>query len=554
MKKFLLLFLLTLSSIEGVFEATKNLPVVYEGRIRSADSAARLWLYDISHTQTPKGLKESTALDLLWDLHFFGPSAYMDAPLFWVHPASLKSKLHLDLKQDRFSYNTLKLQSESADLQNKLLSFAQLGPQQNRSNELSLQLQLRAAGNTLKMLPSKYQSGEWFSLHAFDTKVRSKKTNALEPVGNFTLFTNDSFEKIRNSYFDLQSAVLSQQNSKSIASAAEKFALIYTNAYEEIAGNLYAKSEVKSLAFPSISMLKAETFYYNFPLLELAILLYFIGLILLLLKRAQWGLGFVFTGFILHTIVLLIRCFILQRPPVSNMFETVVYVPWVALVTGLIFYFVNKSPILLTAATTTSLGLLVLLKLANLDARMENVQAVLDSQYWLIIHVLMVVGSYGSFFVSGILAHFYLVEYIWRGKNSPNIADGVLHTLYLGICMLIPGTLLGGVWAAESWGRFWDWDPKESWAFISACIYLLVIHSYTFKKVGDLGLAVGSVLGLIAISFTWYGVNYILGTGLHSYGFGSGGELFYFLYIGAEVLFLSAVGTRFFLLPKQEIS
>lgn len=554
MKKFLLLFLLSLSSIEGVFESTKNLPIVYEGRIRSTDSAARLWLYDISHTQTPKGLKETTALDLLWNLHFFGPSAYKDTPLFRVHPASLKSKLALDLKQDRFSYNILKQQSESEELQNKLLSFSQMGPQQNRSNDFPLQQQLRTAGNTFKMLPGKYQSGEWYSLHALNMKVPSKKSNTQEPIANFTLFSNEAFEKIRGAYFELQSAVLSQQNSQSIRSAAKNFSQIYADAYEEIAGNLYAKSEVKSLAFPSTSMLKAETFYYNFPLLEITILLYFIALILLLFKKTNWGIGFVFAGFILHTVVLLMRCFILQRPPVSNMFETVVYVPWVALVTGFIFYFVNKSPILLTAATTASLGLLALLKLANLDARMENVQAVLDSQYWLIIHVLMVVGSYGSFFVSGILAHFYLIEYIRIGKTSPNIAKGILHTLYLGICMLIPGTLLGGVWAAESWGRFWDWDPKESWAFISACIYLLVIHSYTFRKVGDLGLAVGSILGLIAISFTWYGVNYILGTGLHSYGFGSGGEVFYFLYIVAEVLFLSAVGIRFLLLSKQENS
>jgi hypothetical protein len=93
---------------------------------------------------------------------------------------------------------------------------------------------------------------------------------------------------------------------------------------------------------------------------------------------------------------------------------------------------------------------------------------------------------------------------------------------------------LGGVWAAESWGRFWDWDPKESWAFISICLYLIWVHAYRFHRIASFGLAIGAVTGLLAISFTWYGVNYILGTGLHSYGFGSGGELYYYLFVGAE--------------------
>jgi len=252
-------------------------------------------------------------------------------------------------------------------------------------------------------------------------------------------------------------------------------------------------------------------------------------------------------GLALHTLVLMMRCYILQRPPVSNMFETVVYVPWIALMIGWILYLFTKYRVILAAATFASLGLLILLKLTQVDARMENVQAVLDSQYWLIIHVLMVVGSYGAFVVCGILGHFYLIKVWMRQENtaeSLQVSKGILHTMYLGVALLIPGTILGGVWAAESWGRFWDWDPKESWAFITACVYLVIIHAYTFKRMGNFGLAVGAVAGLIAVSFTWYGVNYILGTGLHSYGFGNGGELYYYSYLVAECLFLFCIKLR----------
>ena len=111
-------------------------------------------------------------------------------------------------------------------------------------------------------------------------------------------------------------------------------------------------------------------------------------------------------------------------------------------------------------------------------------------------------------------------------------------TLYIGTALLIVGTILGGVWAAQSWGRFWDWDPKESWAFISALMYLAFLHAYKFRKIKERGLAIGSILGLMTISFTWYGVNYILGTGLHSYGFGGGGEWLYYSYLLGEGLFI----------------
>jgi ABC-type transport system involved in cytochrome c biogenesis permease subunit len=174
---------------------------------------------------------------------------------------------------------------------------------------------------------------------------------------------------------------------------------------------------------------------------------------------------------------------------------------------------------------------------------LDIVQAVLDSHYWLLIHVLMVVGSYGVLFVAGVCGHIFLLQ----RTPSPLLEKTVLQTLYWGTALLICGTLLGGVWAAQSWGRFWDWDPKEAWAFISSALYLLWIHAYRFKKIAGRGLAIGSIVGLMAITFTWYGVNYILGSGLHSYGFGQGGERFYYLYLLVELLFLASLALKRFI-------
>ena len=218
-------------------------------------------------------------------------------------------------------------------------------------------------------------------------------------------------------------------------------------------------------------------------------------------------------------------------PPVSNMAETVLYVPWIAVVIGFVFH--KKKTLL--AASAMSAALLLLFLPAHIT--MANVQAVLDSQYWLIVHVLMVVGSYGVFCVSGVCGHIFLLQ----KKPSASLEKSLIQTMYLGTGLLVCGTILGGVWAAESWGRFWDWDPKEAWAFISSGTYLVWIHAYRFKKIGGRGLAAGSIIGLLSITFTWYGVNYILGSGLHSYGFGHGGEFYYYLYLLAELVFLSAI-------------
>lgn len=420
-----------------------------------------------------------------------------------------------------------------------------------------LAARLQQAGTTLKMLPGRLMAGEWLSLHALKIKVYNPHTQSLVPINNFTTFPDPLFDSLRHAYSEIEAAAHSAYAPDTpsnpaveahLKEAAAHFASIMQAGYDGLAGQPYKKSVGKALTYPSWLQLKAESAYHRLPLIGLAIAGYGIGLLVLLAYAflnhhplKAWALAAFAVAFAFHTAALALRIYILERPPVSNMFETVLYVPWIAMVVGFIFYGRSRHPLPLAAAGMASLILLVLLKLTNVDSRLENVQAVLDSQFWLSIHVLMVVGCYGIFAVSGILGHFYLVTNIRLGPQDATaqlIARSILHTMYMGVALLIPGTILGGVWAAESWGRFWDWDPKESWAFISACVYVLVIHAYTFRYIRDFGLAVGAIAGLLAISFTWYGVNYILGTGLHSYGFGKGGDGYYFAYLAAELLFL----------------
>lgn len=300
--------------------------------------------------------------------------------------------------------------------------------------------------------------------------------------------------------------------------------------YNTIAGTVYLQAEGKALRYPTIGQLRAELILFRIPFKWIIIGSYLLAALCMLWKK--WvGWAFAIFGFLLHTTALALRCYALMRPPVSNMHETLLYVPWIAMIVGMIF---GKRGLVLIAATLISAILLLFLPS---HTTLENVQAVLDSQYWLIVHVMMVVGSYGVFFLCGICGHLYLLQ----RAPSPSLAKTLIQTMYLGTALLICGTILGGVWAAESWGRFWDWDPKEAWAFISSGTYLIWIHAYKFKKIKERGLALGSIIGLMTITFTWYGVNYILGTGLHSYGFGSGGKIFYYIYLLGELLFVGLI-------------
>lgn len=419
------------------------------------------------------------------------------------------------------------------------------------SMDQPLQQHLRQTGSLLKVLPGRYQPGEWYSLQALKMQVSDASKTHSTPISNFTIYSDADFEAIRHSYLNWEQAM--EQDPKGVITKQLHLDLIaqLNSAYQKIAGTIYQKAQGKSLVYPSSFQLTVESFYTTWPIIEIVTFVYgaaiVVGLLAYLLQSSLLKVIFIgITGlaFILHTMILVIRCYILARPPVSNMLETLIYVPWITMLVSfaLTLWLKHLRPLL--AANFTAFILFSIILWTGIHPGLENVQAVLDSQFWLIVHVLMVVGSYGVFILGGILGHVYLSSSINTESSSSSLhklAHAILQTMYLGTALLVSGTILGGVWAAESWGRFWDWDPKESWAFISACAYLLTIHAYRFHKIGDFGLAVGAIIGFLAISFTWYGVNYILGTGLHSYGFGLGGEIYYACFILLEILFLSYI-------------
>lgn len=261
----------------------------------------------------------------------------------------------------------------------------------------------------------------------------------------------------------------------------------------------------------------------------IALLLGYFFSALLAMRFSSLG-AFLFTAaFLLHTGYLGWQVYLLKRPPVATMQETFPYVAWVAILTALLFR--KKLSLLLPCSALLAAALLLLA--ASLKAPLAPLQPVLNSPLWLSTHVLIIVASYAFFLMGAALAHIYLTT------RREEIAKVLFPCIFIGTGLFIIGTLLGGLWAARTWGSFWSWDPKESWAFIAICIYLTSLHTHSLGLTKPATASLISCIGFLSITFTWYGMNYILKKGMHSYGFGSANALYYYLFVGADLALLA---------------
>lgn len=258
-------------------------------------------------------------------------------------------------------------------------------------------------------------------------------------------------------------------------------------------------------------------------------------------------------GAIEHVMGIGLRVAILERVPVSNTYESLLWMGLVAIAVGAGAQLVNKRRgYYLFGGIAAALISVLFAELVPLTDRTNSLPAVLRSNYWLIIHVMTIVASYGVLAVAAVLGHVYLVKDVLLNRRDPIAARRsaalvvqTYRSIQIGLFLLTAGTILGGVWAAESWGRFWGWDPKETWALISIIVYFAVLHARYIGWLKDFGLAASAVLGLIVIVWTFYGVNYVMASGLHSYGFGSGGEMYVGLWAVLELLFLAVCFVRY---------
>jgi cytochrome c-type biogenesis protein CcsB len=258
-------------------------------------------------------------------------------------------------------------------------------------------------------------------------------------------------------------------------------------------------------------------------------------------------------GIALHILGMALRSYIAGRPPVTNMYESIVWVSFGVMLFATVLWFIQKNSILFSVATALSaIGLIVSdAAPAMIDPSIHPLVPVLRSNYWLLIHVLTITLSYAAFALTLGLGNVALWFFL-RGEEHDQAGAKKIATLnqlsyramQFGVVLVAAGTILGGVWADYSWGRFWGWDPKEVWALIVLLGYIAVLHARYAGWMRPFGFAAWTVVAFTLVMMAWYGVNFVLGVGLHSYGFSTGGQSTVAIFVAIQLGFVALVALK----------
>jgi len=299
---------------------------------------------------------------------------------------------------------------------------------------------------------------------------------------------------------------------------------------------------------PQASKAGQEFFYNNFQPFYKALVIYVLALLLALcswfisgiselLRRSAFYL--IGLAWVIHTFGLIFRMYLEGRPPVTNLYSSAIFIGWGAVILGMVLEKIYRDGIgCVVAAFAGFVTQIIAHNLAMSGDTMEMMRAVLDTNFWLATHVVVVTLGYASTFVAGFLAIIYILRGVFTNTLSPETAKSLARMVYGIVCFAtlfsFVGTVLGGIWADQSWGRFWGWDPKENGALLIVLWNATILHARWGGLVRERGLMNLAVVGNIVTSWSWFGVN-MLGIGLHSYGFTDAAFRWLMLFVGSQI-------------------
>jgi ABC-type transport system involved in cytochrome c biogenesis permease subunit len=383
---------------------------------------------------------------------------------------------------------------------------------------------------------TKQQSGQEFDRTAFERVVSFGEryvhmANLAHPM---MIPPADSTKPVED-WANVGKALMDSIREGSIPSPVMRYAEMMTAyARKDVEGfnkavTVYS-GELKQRLPDSVRKGGEEYAFNQFSAFKRAMMIYLAGLILTLffwlrmsenLRRA--GMQLVVLALVVHTVGLIWRMYLERRPPVTNLYSSAIFVGWGAAVLGVILERIHRNGIgTVTAAGIGYITLIIAHHLSMDGDTMEMMRAVLDTNFWLATHVTIITLGYAATFLAGFLG----IVYIVRGLLTPSLNNETARSLagmvYGIVCFAtlfsFVGTVLGGLWADWSWGRFWGWDPKENGALMIVIWNAIILHLKWGGMIRERGLMNCAVIGNIVTAFSWFGVN-MLGIGLHSYGF-----------------------------------
>jgi len=524
----------------------------YQGRIKPINSLAIEILNKITNKSQIKNLNEN---QFFLSMMMY-PEIWRRIPIFKIKDEKIKNLLEISKKQSYFAFDDVYTKYGSYKLANEL----EISNTKNSSNRTKYDKELIKIdealniayllfnGDFFKVFPQENsKNNKWLNIQeasSYDNE-QSKKINSLTKEYYFALLENNwgkantYLNDIKTYQKNLASNIIPSQTK-----IKAELLFNYLNIFENLM-TIYCVLGFFILCEIFMSIMN----YIQVKNLNENIERSFIKVIINNIKHESITILFYFiiVFFIFHTFGLALRWYIAGHAPWSNGYETMIYISWAIVLCGIIF---SKQSKLAIACTTILAGItLFVAHLSWLEPQITTLQPVLKS-YYLTIHVSVITASYGFLALSFLLGLFALVLYIFLNPKKENeIFFRILLSIkeatrinelsiLIGIVFLVIGNFLGGIWANESWGRYWAWDPKETWTLISIIIYLIIIHlKYIKNGINDYILSLLSVIAYFSIIMTYFGVNYFL-SGKHSYAKGEPIIIPSFVYITLVIIAL----------------
>ena len=371
--------------------------------------------------------------------------------------------------------------------------------------------------NILKIFPNVDANKPWMSANTII------ENNIASEYKDVTLILEDLF----NSYIDKKS--VNQQK-------------IYE--YKKIISDTYNLNT--NILIREANYNKANLFYWS---LIFYILSFISSIIFMMFKTNYIKLKiipfiFLIIGFFYNLSGLIIRMTILNRPPVSTLYESIIFVAFIAVLLAIILEIFKRDnlSVLIGAVSGIILHYISFGYAADGDT-FGVLVAVLNSNFWLATHVTTISTGYGTTIIASLIGHFYLLKAVLQPsqtKELKSIFNIMMATTFIALFFTMFGTILGGIWGDQSWGRFWGWDPKENGALLIVMWLLMLLHLKISGWVKGPGYALGLVFSNITVALAWFGVN-LLSVGLHNYGFTEGAAFNLLLFVLFELLFGSVL-------------
>ena len=499
-----------------------DIPLQDEGRIKPLDTFARNHLLAFYGKRSIKEL-DMGATDWIINL-ILNPENGRDQKIFNIRNPEVASSLFLDwTNEHKYSFNQI---TPGLSEQSSMLEMIDQKDASDRSvfekqlYEISrniLRFEEISYLKALKFIPpsNNSESGEWLS--PFDFILKG-------------IPANENQEAILNS-LQMYLANRLAGNDLEMSSALNRY---------EMALSTFQGINVK------VDNLKKETWMNRVNLFYISLGLYLLSFIFLsiswmikpiLLNRVAYLL--LISGTLMHGYGIFLRMQIMERPPVTTLYESVIFVSLIIMALAVLLEYFRKDGLgIFVGSVSGSVLHYVGFSYAADGDTLGMLVAVLNSNFWLATHVTTITIGYGASLMAGCVGHLYLIQEI-RGVNSASLKS-IFNNLFgitlLALFFTLFGTILGGIWADQSWGRFWGWDPKENGALLIVLWQLMMIHMRLSGLAKPKEFALGMALNNIIVALAWFGVN-LLQVGLHSYGFDDGVARNLFMFIGFEIIF-----------------